>query len=47
MGKRETACYRRKRDVGWTPEQQRDILEKGKAYTDDGKAFEGHHMKSA
>lgn len=31
----------------WTPEQQKDILEKGKAYGDDGKAFEGHHMKSA
>lgn len=31
----------------WTPEQQRDILTKGKAYDEDGKAFEGHHMKSA
>lgn len=31
----------------WTPEQQRDILEKGKAYDEDGKALEGHHMKSA
>jgi hypothetical protein len=31
----------------WTPEQQRDILTKGKAYGEDGKAFEGHHMKSA
>jgi hypothetical protein len=31
----------------WTPEQQRDILDKGKAYDDNGKAFEGHHMKSA
>ena len=30
----------------WTPEQQKSILEKGKAYDDDGKAFEGHHMKS-
>lgn len=30
----------------WTPEQQRDILDKGKAYGDDGRAFEGHHMKS-
>lgn len=32
----------------WTPEQQRDILDpsRGKAYDDDGKAFEGHHMKS-
>ncbi|MBR3814737.1 MAG: hypothetical protein IKK38_12810 [Spirochaetaceae bacterium] len=31
----------------WTPEQQKDILERGKAYDEDGKAFEGHHMKSA
>lgn len=31
----------------WTPEQQQDILEYGKAFDDDGKAFEGQHMKSA
>lgn len=31
----------------WTPEQQKDILEKGKAYDENGKAFEGQHMKSA
>ena len=33
----------------WTPEQQQDILDKdkGKAYDDDGRAFQGHHMKSA
>jgi hypothetical protein len=31
----------------WTPEQQQYILDRGKAYDDDGKAFEGHHMKSA
>ena len=33
----------------WTEKQQRDILdpELGKAYDEDGKAFEGHHMKSA
>ena len=30
----------------WTPQQQKDILEKGKAYDLDGKAMEGHHMKS-
>lgn len=30
----------------WTPEQQQSILKKGRAYDDDGKAFEGHHMKS-
>lgn len=30
----------------WTPKQQQDILEKGKAY-DDGIAFQGQHMKSA
>ena len=30
----------------WTSEQQSQILDKGKAYDDDGKAFEGHHMKS-
>ena len=31
----------------WTPEQQKDIVERGKAYDADGRAFEGHHMKSA
>ncbi len=31
----------------WTVEQQQDIIEKGKAYDDDGRAFEGHHMMSA
>jgi hypothetical protein len=31
----------------WTPDQQRDILESGKAHDADGKAFEGQHMKSA
>lgn len=31
----------------WTPQQQQDIFEKGKAYDDNGKAFEGQHMKSA
>lgn len=31
----------------WTREQQKDIIEIGKAYDNDGKAFEGHHMKSA
>lgn len=31
----------------WTPEQQQDILDRGKAHDDNGKAFEGHHMKSA
>lgn len=31
----------------WTPQQQQDILERGKAYDDNGKAFEGQHMKSA
>lgn len=30
----------------WTTEQQIDILEKGKAYDYDGRALEGHHMKS-
>ena len=30
----------------WTKEQQQEILDKGKAYDDNGKAFEGHHMKS-
>jgi len=30
----------------WTSEQQNDILEKGRAYDENGKAFEGHHMKS-
>lgn len=31
----------------WTPEQQKDILEKWRAYDENGKAFEGQHMKSA
>lgn len=31
----------------WTLEQQKDILDKGRAYDDNGKAFEGQHMKSA
>lgn len=31
----------------WTPKQQQDILEKGKAYDEDGVAFQGQHMKSA
>jgi hypothetical protein len=31
----------------WTSQQQQDILEIGKAYDDNGKAFEGQHMKSA
>lgn len=31
----------------WTPEQQQDILDKGKAYDENGRAFEGQHMKSA
>ena len=30
----------------WTTEQQIDILERGKAYDCDGRALEGHHMKS-
>ena len=30
----------------WTPEQQKDILEKGKAYDENGLAFQGQHMKS-
>ena len=30
----------------WTPEQQQSILEKGRVYDNNGKAFEGHHMKS-
>lgn len=30
----------------WTPDQQKDILERGRAYDENGKAFEGHHMIS-
>jgi len=30
----------------WTEEQQRSILDKGKAYDKNGKAFQGRHMKS-
>ena len=31
----------------WTPEQQQSIIDKGKAYDEEGRAFEGQHMKSA
>lgn len=31
----------------WTKKQQQDIIDRGKAYDEDGKAFEGQHMKSA
>lgn len=31
----------------WTPKQQQNILEKGKAYDEDGVAFQGQHMKSS
>lgn len=31
----------------WTLQQQKDILNKGKAYDDEGFAFQGQHMKSA
>lgn len=31
----------------WTEKQQQDIIDRGKAYDEDGKAFEGQHMKSA
>lgn len=30
----------------WTPEQQKDILTKGKAYDENGFAFQGQHMRS-
>lgn len=30
----------------WTPEQQQSIIDKGKAYDTNGRAFEGQHMKS-
>lgn len=30
----------------WSEEQQKQIREKGKAYDDQGRAFEGQHMKS-
>ena len=30
----------------WTPEQQQTIVDKGIAYDDDGRAYEGQHMKS-
>ena len=29
----------------WTEKQQQDIIDRGKAYDEDGKAFEGQHMK--
>ncbi len=31
----------------WTEKQQQDIIDRGKAYDEDGKAYEGQHMKSA
>lgn len=31
----------------WTPKQQKDILERGKAYDESGRAFQGQHMRSA
>lgn len=31
----------------WTEKQQQDIIDRGKAYDEDGKAFEGQHMKCA
>ncbi len=31
----------------WTIQQQQDILDKGKAYDEDGVVFQGQHMKSA
>lgn len=30
----------------WVPEQQQAIVDKGRAYDNDGRAFQGHHMKS-
>ena len=30
----------------WTSQQQKDILDKGKAYDENGRAFQGQHMKS-
>lgn len=30
----------------WNPKHQNEILERGRAYDDDGKAYQGHHMKS-
>lgn len=29
----------------WTEKQQQDIIDRGKAYDEDGKAFEGQHIK--
>lgn len=44
---RETDLVRQGQGTrNWTPKQQADILTKGKAYDENGKAFEGHHMKS-
>ena len=31
----------------WTPEEQQSIIDEGKAYDENGKAYIGHHMKSA
>lgn len=30
----------------WSVEQQKSIIDKGKAYDENGKPFEGHHMKN-
>ncbi|HFI0564097.1 TPA: hypothetical protein ACGO35_001822 [Streptococcus suis] len=48
------AAWKRERELvlqgtgtrDWTPEQQQDIFEKGKAYDENGVAFHGQHMKS-
>jgi hypothetical protein len=45
--KEQELVQERKGTREWTREQQKDILEKGRAYDDNGKAFEGQHMKSA
>ena len=31
----------------WTKEEQQSIIDKGKAYDENGIAYRGHHMKSA
>lgn len=45
--KEQELVQERKGTREWTPKQQKDILEKGRAYDENGRSFEGQHMKSA
>lgn len=44
--KEQELVQERKGTREWTAQQQKDILDKGKAYDENGVAFQGQHMKS-